>query len=136
MVLIAFRINLASSLSTLGIAQRRDSRASEAVTSFRRAITITERLSSPQPVLLYNVACYRALLAGVAGVAGSGLTAAQGRDEADRAMDALRGAVAAGFRLLAHMRVDTDLDALRDRADFQLLLMDLAMPADPFARTR
>jgi hypothetical protein len=29
---------------------------------------------------------------------------------------------------------DPDRDPLRDRADFQLLLMDLVMPADPFAR--
>jgi hypothetical protein len=32
------------------------------------------------------------------------------------------------------MRRDTDLDPLRLRPDFQLLLMDLAMPDDPFAR--
>ena len=29
---------------------------------------------------------------------------------------------------------NTDLDSLRSRPDFQLLMMDLAMPADPFAR--
>jgi hypothetical protein len=32
------------------------------------------------------------------------------------------------------MRTDPDLDPLRSRPDFQLLLMDLAMPAEPFAR--
>jgi hypothetical protein len=32
------------------------------------------------------------------------------------------------------MRTDTDLDPLRSRADFQLLMTDLAFPADPFAR--
>jgi hypothetical protein len=34
------------------------------------------------------------------------------------------------------MGSDTDLDPLRGRGDFQLLLMDLAMPADPFAAAR
>jgi hypothetical protein len=29
---------------------------------------------------------------------------------------------------------DADLDPLRPRPDFQLLLMDLAFPADPFER--
>ena len=32
------------------------------------------------------------------------------------------------------MRRDTDLDPLRSRADFQMLLMDLAFPEEPFAR--
>ena len=49
-------------------------------------------------------------------------------------MDALRQAVAAGYRDFGSMRVNTDLDPLRDRDDFRLLMMDLAMPADPFAR--
>ena len=49
-------------------------------------------------------------------------------------MRRLREAVAAGFRDLAHMRTDTDLDPLRSRLDFQLLMMDLAMPADLFSK--
>jgi hypothetical protein len=32
------------------------------------------------------------------------------------------------------MQADTDLDPLRDREDFRLLMLDLAMPSDPFAR--
>jgi hypothetical protein len=32
------------------------------------------------------------------------------------------------------MRRDTDLDPLRSRTDFELLLMDLAFPDQPFAR--
>jgi hypothetical protein len=59
-----------------------------------------------------------------------------GRDDtlpfADRALDALRRAVTAGFRNAAN-RDDHDLDPLRDRPDFRLLLMDLAFPAEPFA---
>jgi hypothetical protein len=31
------------------------------------------------------------------------------------------------------MRTDTDLDSLRARDDFRVLMMDLAMPAEPFA---
>ena len=50
-------------------------------------------------------------------------------------MDALRAALAAGFRDdPARIRDTRDLAVLRGRADFSLLLMDLAMPADPFAR--
>jgi hypothetical protein len=49
-------------------------------------------------------------------------------------MVALRRAVAAGYRSLDWMRRDPDLDPLRSRPDFRLLLMDLAFPADPLAR--
>jgi hypothetical protein len=85
-----------------------------------------ERLPTLMTGHVYDLACYQALLAGVTG----------GRAEGDRAMDTLRRAVAAGFHNRGHMQTDTDLDPLRDREDFRLLMLDLAMPADPFARDR
>ena len=45
--------------------------------------------------------------------------------EADRAMAWLKQAVAAGYNDAEHMKTDADLDALRDREDFQKLLADL-----------
>jgi hypothetical protein len=39
-----------------------------------------------------------------------------------------------GYRNLAAFRDDTTLGPLHHRDDFRLLLMDLAMPAEPFAR--
>ena len=66
---------------------------------------------------------------------GSGLTAAaRPAASANRRFDALRRAVAAGLRDVAFMRRDPDLDALRPRPDFQILIMDLAFPDNPFAR--
>jgi lambda repressor-like predicted transcriptional regulator len=50
------------------------------------------------------------------------------------AMDALRRAVDTGFRDLERMQADTRLDPLRARDDFRLLKLDLAFPAEPFAR--
>ena len=32
------------------------------------------------------------------------------------------------------MRVDSDLDPIRSRPDFQMLMLDLAMPDKPFTR--
>jgi hypothetical protein len=64
----------------------------------------------------------------------SRMTAAEGKAESERAMHVLRQAVAAGYRDLTWMRIDTDLDPLRSRPDFQLLMMDLAFPSDPFTR--
>jgi hypothetical protein len=40
-------------------------------------------------------------------------------------MDALKQAVAAGFHRPDVLRIDTDLDALRKRADLQKLLAEL-----------
>ena len=53
---------------------------------------------------------------------------------ADRAIVLLRQAVAAGWNDIARMRRDTLLDPLRERPDFQALLLDVAFPRDPFAR--
>ena len=56
-----------------------------------------------------------------------------GHQQAEAAMTALRRAIAAGYKNLPDMIRDPDLDPLRSRSDFQLLMMDLAMPAVPFA---
>jgi tetratricopeptide (TPR) repeat protein len=52
---------------------------------------------------------------------------------ADLAMDALRRSVAAGHRDTMEMARDPDLKALSSRPAFRVLMMDLAMPDDPFA---
>lgn len=54
--------------------------------------------------------------------------------EASRGMDLLRQAVAAGFRERDWLRTEPGLNPLRDRPDFQLLMTDLAFPAEPIAR--
>ena len=38
-----------------------------------------------------------------------------------------------GYRNAGALRAETALDPLRARSDFQLLMMDLAMPADAFS---
>jgi serine/threonine-protein kinase len=53
----------------------------------------------------------------------------------DLAMDALRRAVAAGFRDFGRMQADRRFDPLRARDDFRMLALDVAFPAEPFART-
>ena len=57
--------------------------------------------------------------------------AGEGPIEAGRAMDILRRAVAMGFRSADRYRVEPALGPLRDREDFRLLMMDLAMPDRP-----
>jgi serine/threonine protein kinase/tetratricopeptide (TPR) repeat protein len=65
----------------------------------------------------YDFACVYAVA--------SGQMDAKKEEYADRAMELLRQAVKAGFKDAAHLGKDTDLDALRDRADFMKLVMML-----------
>jgi serine/threonine-protein kinase len=131
---IYFQSYLAGSLSAAGSLQRKTGRVADAVASIRQSVTISERLPILPSVDRYNLACAHAQLADIAAEPGSGMTAAEGRDEAERAMHWLRQAVAAGYRNVALMRRDADIDPLRSRPDFQLLMMDLEFPDDPFAR--
>jgi eukaryotic-like serine/threonine-protein kinase len=127
------RTYLARGINHRGVTLQMCGRAAEAVSAFREAISLLEGLPNPTSGDVYDLACVQSLISGVASNAGSGLTAADGQAEADQAMKSLRRAVAAGWKDGAHMRVDTDLDPLRNRVDFRALMMDLAMPSEPFA---
>lgn len=70
----------------------------------------------------YDAACFRAVTAGLFAQAGR---TADAKTEADRAMELLALAVKAGYRNRAHITRDKDLDAVRDRTDFQKLLATL-----------
>jgi serine/threonine protein kinase/tetratricopeptide (TPR) repeat protein len=65
---------------------------------------------------MYNIACIYARM----------ISKAADRDkQTDVAMDSLKNAIAAGFKDLALLKKDTDIDALRDREDFKKLVADL-----------
>jgi eukaryotic-like serine/threonine-protein kinase len=53
---------------------------------------------------------------------------------ADRAMKFLRQGIEGGYRDEPHIRNDSDLVSLHDRADYRLLMLDLGFPTDPFQR--
>jgi serine/threonine protein kinase len=75
---------------------------------------------------LYDAACAYALCAAAAKQAKSPNTGApESENLAAEAMALLMQAVARGYRNAAHMKKDTDLDALRSRADFRKLSADL-----------
>jgi serine/threonine-protein kinase len=130
----AYQRGLASSLSRLGKVARRAGSTSEALDLFRDAVAVMKGLPTFTTENRYGLACYAALEAGAAADPGSGVPRDEAAALADRAMAELRQAVVAGYRDLGWMQTDTDLDVLRGREDFQLLMMDLAMPAEPFAR--
>jgi hypothetical protein len=84
-----------------------------------------ERLPKTESGDLYNLACCYALLHGLAQEKGSGLTTADADTAVEKAMGMLHRAKAAGYRDVAHMHKDTELDSLRKLPEFEMLLADL-----------
>ena len=62
------------------------------------------------------------------------MSVAEASSEADTARALLHEAVGTGHRDRDAYRTEDALDPLRDRPYFQLLMMDLAFPAEPFVR--
>jgi hypothetical protein len=87
-----------------------------------------------RPDFTFLHACCHSSLSWAAGLSGSGAPAGEADAEALKALALLQLAAASGSSDPAAYRNETALDPLRGRPDFRLLLMDLDMPADPFAR--
>ena len=62
----------------------------------------------------------------------SAADAARQEAYAGRAIAALRRSIAGGYPVFDQLRTNPVFDSLRARADFQGLMMDLAMPVEPF----
>ena len=114
----------------------RDDGGLGAVADNRRALALFEGFPAFSGMDWYEMACIRSALSGLAGRKGSGIPAGEAEAEAERAIEHLRKAATSGYRNFKAMKWEFGLDPLRNRPDFQLLMMDLAMPADPFARPR
>jgi serine/threonine-protein kinase len=102
-------------------------RTPEARAELREAERRLGQVPGPAPDTLVSLASGYAMM-----------SAAVGADEhlayADRAMATLRRAAAAGSIGADDLQSVPEFVPLRSRADFQLLMMDLAMPSDPFSR--
>jgi serine/threonine protein kinase/tetratricopeptide (TPR) repeat protein len=91
----------------------------------RTTAEMWEKLNRPDADSLYAAACYRAVTAAVQAKTPGADAARLAKEDADRAMQWLTLACAAGFKDAGHIRQDIDLDALRERADFKKLLVEL-----------
>ena len=109
--------NLAGSYAALG-------RHSEALPLYEETLKLTKaKLGANHPDTvgtIYDIACTHAQMIAKAEDRGK---------QADLAMDWLQQAVAAGYKDIAHMKKDTDLDPLRDREDFKKLIAELEAKA-------
>jgi hypothetical protein len=88
---------------------------------------LVEAKQSSGPTL-YDAACIYSLCSAAARKDGKLVTAERDKlaeQYASRAFDLLRQAIQKGYKDVAHMKKDKDLDALRDREDFKKLLAEL-----------
>ena len=97
----------------------------------RATAEMWEKLNRTDNQSLYTAACFRAVTATVQAKTPGTDAARLATEEADRAMAWLTKALAAGYNDRAHMDKDNDLDALRNRPDFQKLLASLPELAPP-----
>src|SRR5206468_2862024 len=119
---------LARQFAQLGAVQRHLGQPAEALYSYQEARALLETLPQPTPGDLYELACSRAACGLLVGHGKTDLTPkeqAQRQKDAELALDALRKAVASGFRDLARPRNDPELETLRTHADFKKLLSEL-----------
>jgi tetratricopeptide (TPR) repeat protein len=96
--------NLAEAYAAMGMSYFIGGKFEEATASSRKAI----ELSPGDPVMLYNCTCFYSRLG-----------------EIDRALGALRQAIAAGYSNVEWAKQDPDLNPLRDNPDFQTLMEGL-----------
>jgi serine/threonine-protein kinase len=124
-------------LTDVGITLRRLGRPDEALESFLRSARLIESMPRKSPYNYYSLTCAYAQTSAVARPEGSRARETVEevrRSYADRAVASLRLAIELGFIDLPRFRNEVDLDPIRSRDDFRLILLDLAFPADPFAR--
>jgi serine/threonine protein kinase len=105
----------------------RDSQKTGDADGCRKIVESCEDLRPTTPGWLYNLACYRAVTAALLRADRKAPhNQERAKADAERAMDWLKRALAAGYKDTAHIKRDKDLDALRDRADFRQLLEGMA----------
>jgi eukaryotic-like serine/threonine-protein kinase len=131
--ILTYRLQLVTTLFRIGHLQDASGRSTDALRTYDRAIAYLERFDPGDPSTTYNRACARSLKAATLRQLG-GEAASQAGPLEDAAVADLRRSLALGFRNFRLMATDTDLNPLRSRPDFRLLLMDATFPANPFRR--
>jgi serine/threonine-protein kinase len=121
-----FQDDLSGIHARLATAYAATGRAAEAQASMREAERVLEQVPVPTTEVFATLASGYAALSWSVGPE-------QRRGYADRAIAALRRAVAGGWRSADELKSDPNFAPLRSRSDYEALLMDLSFPDDPFA---
>jgi serine/threonine-protein kinase len=107
-----------------------------ALRAYERSRVLMEKMPALYSAQHFHLACVYARLSALAtrrdpasGLGGAG----ERESHAAKAVAELRRALAARYANPARLRTEPDLNPLRLRPDFRLLLMDVAFPYNPFA---
>jgi tetratricopeptide (TPR) repeat protein len=121
--------SLAYSYACRGLAHVGAGHLAEAAVDLRQSLELWARDKTPDPPTRFERARALALLAGLGGDAGSGVSAAEADRFAGQAVAALRDAVGAGWTEREELG-EPAFDPLRNREDFRRLVKELeAKPA-------
>src|SRR5262249_11566344 len=118
-------VNLVASLWRRGLVRRDQGDLSGAAADLRRAVALGKGLPPRNTVYFLERVSAHAVLSSLAGRAGSGVEQAEAANHADLAMRCLTRAAAVGYGNANHLRIESALDPLRDRADFKKLVAEL-----------
>jgi serine/threonine-protein kinase len=122
----SYPLELAYAYCYLGQVLRKADRNEEAEDMSHKALVLFERIDKEGDTDPYNVACIRSLSSDLVRSSLSEADAKErGKRLADRAMDALRQAIANGYHDVPWIENDTDLDPIRAREDFKKLMQEL-----------
>jgi len=126
------RRNLAATLFNIGDSLRETGRLAEAHAPAEQACTVLAAMADRSPFDEFVRACAHNLCADLLEKAPGSPSAsdrARREDHVAEAMDALRRAIAGGYRAVD----PKNFSALQSRTDFQNMMLDLAFPEWPFA---
>jgi tetratricopeptide (TPR) repeat protein len=129
----AWAVDQALCVASLGRVQLALGQTDQAARSLDEArISIA---SVANPISYHTMAFALGQMAALAGLGKPELTATERAERqalADRTVEALHRSIADGYKHLGYLQTSPVFDVLRPRADFQLLMMDLAFPPWPF----
>jgi tetratricopeptide (TPR) repeat protein len=114
-----------TSISALALLRLRPFEKAKDIAGCQATAELWETLLNDDAEHFYCAACLRAVTATVIRDSNDEHAAQNATAEVDRAMTWLQRAVRTGFGDVDRMRADADLDALRDRKDFQKLCAEL-----------
>jgi tetratricopeptide (TPR) repeat protein len=127
------RSHLAWSLSRRGLTRGALGDPAGAAEDARHSLALYDGLPSRSGEEWFQTACVHAALATLARRDRPSSPADRAASESETAMALLFKAAGMGYRDRDAYRTEAALNNLRDRDDFRALMMDLAMPSDPFA---
>jgi hypothetical protein len=126
-----YRSQLAEGYLRFGQAREAKSDHAGTANDWTRAAALLQAIPKLDGENTFFHGCCHSALTGLAGRDGAGMSAAEASSEAVQAMALLKKAAGMGYRNVDTYRTESALDPLRSHNDFQLLMMDLAFPADP-----